>query len=173
VALVLATSALAAAAQDLPRDAPEFTIAQPDGTTTMLSSLKGRVVVMEFLFMRSEHCLRVAQTLNALQGELGAQGFQPIGIVFDPPNNRPTGTQLLSAMRSYFKLQFPLGYASKAAVDSFLARAPDQVLNIPQVVVIDRGGNIRAMSGSRGGDPNLEEVTSLRTVIERLLKEKG
>jgi hypothetical protein len=45
------------------------------------------------------------------------------------------------------------------------------VLNIPQIVVIDRAGMIRAMSGAAGGDPRLEDESSLRSLIEGLLKE--
>ena len=58
---------------------------------------------MEFLFASSAHCMRVAQTLNKLYGELGSQGVQPLAVVLDPP-----------LMHEYFKLTYPVGYASKA-----------------------------------------------------------
>jgi len=153
------------------RDSPEFKIAEPDGRTTLLSSLKGRVVVIEFLFVRSEHCLRVARTLNKLYGELGSKGFEPVAVVFDPPNSPRTDGQLVTAMAQYMKLTFPVGYTSKEDVDTYLGRARGEILNIPQVVVIDRRGMIRATSGGRGGDPTLEDEGSLRGLIDALLKE--
>lgn len=168
---VLATSALALPTVTVLRKSPEFTIAEGPGKTMQLSSFKGKVVVMEFLFVKSQHCMRVAATLNKLNHELGAGGFQAVGIVFDPPNTPQTGEQLLPVVVDSLKLTYPLGYASKGAVDSYLGRSGNEVLNIPQVVVIDRTGMIRATSGGRGGDPALEDENSLRTLIEGLLNE--
>ena len=153
------------------RKSPDFTIADSSGKTTLLSSFKGKVVVMEFLFVKSPHCMRVAATLNKLNSELGASGFQAVGIVFDPPNTTETGDQLIPVVVDSLKLTYPLGYASKEAVDSYLGRSGNEILNIPQVVVIDRAGMIRATSGGRGGDPALENESSLRTLIEGLLNE--
>jgi hypothetical protein len=126
---------------------------------------------MECLFVSSAHCLRVAKTLNKLYGELGYQGFEPVAVVFDPPNAPRTGGPLVTAMAQYMNLTFPVGYTSQEDVDTYLGRARDEILNIPQVVVIDRRGMIRATSGSRGGDPRLEDESSLRVLIHALLKE--
>jgi peroxiredoxin len=169
--MVLVTSVFALPTVTAPRKSPEFTIADPSGKTMLLSGLKGKVVVMEFLFIKSEHCMRVATTLNKLNSELGPRGFQAVGIAFDPPNSPGNAGQLLPAVVDYFKLTYPLGYASKDDVDSYLGRSGNEILNIPQVVVIDRAGMIRATSGGRGGDPTLEDENSLRNLIEGLLKE--
>jgi len=168
---VLVTSAFALPTVTVLRKSPEFTIADASGKTTLLSSFKGKVVVMEFLFVKSPHCMRVAATLNKLNNELGTRGFQALGIVFDPPNTTETGEQLLPVVVDSLKLTYPLGYASKEAVDSYLGRSGNEILNIPQVVVIDRAGMIRATSGGRGGDPALEDENSLRNLIEGLLNE--
>ncbi len=165
----LAALASVAAAAAVPRQSPEFLIAQPGGATIALSSLKGQVVVMEFMFLRSEHCLRVARMLNELHREPGLKGFQPIAVVFDPPHVRDGGGQLSPLAGS---LTFPLAYMSKDSVDNYLGRARNEILNIPQVVVIDRAGIIRAVSGGRGGDPALEDESSLRKLIDALLREK-
>src|SRR5262249_59729866 len=97
----------------LPRKSPEFTIHQPSGKKSCLSSLKGRVVVLEFLFIQSQHCIRVATTLNSLNNELGPRGFQAVGIVFDPPNVRTSGESLIPPMVDYLKLTYPVAYAAK------------------------------------------------------------
>jgi peroxiredoxin len=171
LAVVLVTCAFALPSVSPPRKSPEFTISGPSGKTMLLSGFKGKVVVMEFLFVKSQHCMRVAATLNKLNNELGPRGFQAVGIVFDPPNTPNTGGQLLPSVADYFKLTYPLGYASKTDVDSYLGRSGNEILNIPQVVVIDRAGMIRATSGGRGGDPTLEDENSLRNLIDGLLKE--
>lgn len=169
--MALVTSVFALPTVTVLRKSPDFTIADSSGRTTQLSSFKGKVVVLEFLFVKSQHCMRVAATLNKLNNELGPSGFQAVGIVFDPPNTTETGDQLLPVVVDSLKLTYPLGYASKEAVDNYLGRNGNEILNIPQIVVIDRAGMIRATSGGRGGDPALEDENSLRTLINGLLNE--
>lgn len=171
VSATLAATVLTAGPLPLPRKSPDFTISEPSGKDTLLSSFKGKVVVMEFFFLQSNHCTRVAKMLNELSKEMGPRGFQAIGVVFDPPNAPDSHGRLIAPAVSYFKLAYPVGYSSKVDVDTYLSRQPREVLNIPQLVVIDRAGMIRAMSGPAGGDPRLEDEGSLRTMIEALLKE--
>lgn len=168
--LVLAISALALPTSSVPRKSPEFTISVPAGKTTLLSSYKGKVVVVEFFFIQSEHCMHVAQVLNKLSRDLGPRGFQPIGIAFDPPTVPTSGEKVLPSLVDYFKLTYPVGFASKSDVDTYLGRTGNELLAIPQVVVIDRAGMIRATTGGRT-NPKLEDENSLRAVIEDLLKE--
>ena len=170
-ALLLAAASQVASAAPVPRISPEFAIVSPGGQTLQLSAFKGKVVVMEFLFVKSEHCLRVLRTLGKLQDELGSRGFQPVGIVFDPPNTSVDGRRLAAAMQEYFKLTFPVGYSSKEDVDRYLGRTRQEILSIPQVIVIDRTGTIRAASGGRGADLTLEDEGSLRNLIGKLLDE--
>lgn len=46
------------------------------------------------------------------------------------------------------------------------------MLSIPQIVVIDRTGMIRAATGDKT-NPSLEDVNALRTLLEPLLKESA
>ncbi len=167
VTLILGASALAVSPGTLPRQSPEFDIYQSGGKTILLSSFKGKVVVIEFLFLGSQHCQRVAQTLNKLHGELGVRGFQPIGIVFGPNASEANVYAFVQSLR----LTYPVGYTNAEAVDSYFGRQKNEILNIPQVVVIDRAGMILAQSGGRGGDPKLENEDSLRVLLDALLKE--
>src|SRR6476469_10364580 len=96
--MALVTSVFALPTVTVLRKSPEFTIADSTGKTTQLSSFKGKVVVMEFLFVKSQHCMHVAATLNKLNSELGPRGFQAVGIVFDPPNAEGTGAHFLPAV---------------------------------------------------------------------------
>jgi peroxiredoxin len=167
ILLIVTTVPLALPAPSLPRKSPDFSINEPGGKTTMLSAFKGRVVVIEFLFLGSQHCMRVALTMNKLYSELGARGLQPVGIAFGP-NADAANTYLVSQS---FKLKFPFGYTNDKDVDTYLGRTGAEVLNIPQIVVIDRAGMIRAQSGGRPGDPKLENEDSLRSLLDTLLKE--
>jgi peroxiredoxin len=168
IALVTLASSTAAAPPVL-RQSPNLTINEPSGKIGQLSSYRGKVVVIEFFFIRSPKCLRLAQTMNKLHGELGARGFQPIAIAFGPDADKA----LLAQMAQHFKLTYPVGYASADDVDKYLVRQENEILNIPQVVAIDRAGVIRAQSGGKGGDPTLENEDSLRKLIDGLLKDRA
>ena len=171
LALTVAIVAIAASPAFVPHRSPEFTISEPSGNSILLSTLRGKVVAMEFLFLQSNHCTRVAKMLNKLNVELGPRGFQALGVVFDPPNAPDTHGLLVGPAVDFFKLTYPVGYSNRADIDKYLERKRGEVLNIPQVVVIDRTGIIRAASGAAGGDPRLEDEASLRELIQTLLNE--
>ena len=166
LAILLALGFPAVAAPPALRDSPEFTIVDPSGNTTPLSSFKGQVVVIEFLLIQCPSCLRVAQTINKLYGEMGGRGFRSIGIAFDDGISEP-------AMRSFvqlLKINYPVGYTTSDQVDRYLGRAPMVRFQVPQVVVIDRAGVIRAQSRP-SGEANLTDESYLRNLVHELLDE--
>ncbi|HEY7406498.1 MAG TPA: TlpA disulfide reductase family protein [Candidatus Angelobacter sp.] len=162
--LLIAMMPLSATAP-VPRQSPELKFLDAGGREVLLSSFKGKVIVVEFLFLRSEHCIRVAQTLNRLNSELGPSGFQALAVAFGANANGPVLGQVMQNLR----LTYPMGYTSPAQVDSFLGRQGKETLNIPQIVIIDRGGMIRAQNGGQY-DPNLENEDSLRALLKSLLQ---
>lgn len=168
LAFLVLASKLGVPSTTVPRVSPEFIINQPSGRTTLLSSYKGKVVMMEFLFLRSEKCLNLARTMNKLNQELGSRGFQPVAIVFPAPQS-DASPGLVSYMADYFKLTYPVGYTNKENVDQYLGRQEKEFLRIPQIVIIDRKGMIRAQTGM--DNPQLENENSLRALIDGLLNE--
>jgi peroxiredoxin len=171
LAVALAAAAFAAPPAAVPRQSPEFTIQEGSGKRTLLSSFRGKVIVIEFFFLRSPKCVTLAQTLNKLNTELGPRGFQPVAVAFSAPGSE-ANAPMVNYFADYFKLLYPVGYASKVDVDTYLSRTENEVLNIPQVVVIDRRGIIRTTSGGRGGNPQLESEDGLRRLIDSLLQER-
>lgn len=170
VALTLIFSTAGVSSGPIPRKAPELSFTDPSGKAISLSSFKGKVVAVEFLFIGSLHCVRVAQTLNKLNEELGSRGFQAVGVAFSAPHSDADPASVDQFVQAY-RMAFPVGYTNKEDVDRFLSRSKEDVLNIPQVVIIDRSGMIRAQSGNRPGDPKLEDGDSLRTLLNGLLSE--
>src|SRR5712692_2161679 len=67
----------------VPRPAKEFTFVQPSGQQTLLTSLKGKVVIIQFLFTWCQHCQAFSQELTKLQRELGPHGIEFRGVAFD------------------------------------------------------------------------------------------
>lgn len=170
ILLVLVMAASAAPTATVPRQSPDFTINEPSGKHVQLSSFKGKVVMIEFLFLRSPKCLDLVQTMNKLNGELGSRGFQPVAIAFPAPQS-DANQALVGVLADGLKLTYPVGYTTKEDVDKFLGRGPEERVRIPQVIIIDRAGVIRAQTGGRDGNLNLEREDYLRTTVEALLKE--
>jgi peroxiredoxin len=148
-----------------PRKSPEFSIDKSSGDAVLLSSLKGKVVVMEFMFIGSSHCLELAEMLNKLQAAFSPRGFQAIAVAF----GQHADQAMVGHVEERLHLSYPLAYASPADVDAYLGRQGTEKLKIPQMVVIDRKGMIRSSTGT--GNPTLENETLLRVVLEPLLKE--
>jgi peroxiredoxin len=163
-AVLLALGASALAISPVPRKSPEFTIADFSGKQTLLSSLKGKVVLLEFLWTNCPHCQRASLTISKLHRELGPRGFSPLGIAIDDAVTERKVTGFVKA----FGVSYPVGYSSPEAVDRYLGRAIMERLMLPQIVIIDREGVIRAQSGNNG-DPLLENEVYLRNLIGSLL----
>src|SRR5258708_22617515 len=164
--VLLALGFPAVAEAQVPRGSPEFTIVDPSGKTTPLSSFKGQVVVIEFLLYRCASCLRMAQRINKLQGEMADRGFRPVGIVFDDGVTEPVVRDLVQLL----KLNYPVGYTTSDQVDRYLGRAGLVRFQVPQVVVIDRAGVIRAQSRP-SGETDLVNEAYLRNLVRTLLDE--
>ncbi len=165
--LALAVSSLFATAP-VPRKAPELKFLDPSGKEILLSSFGGKVVIIEFMLVKCPHCLRVAQMINKLNGELGPRGFQPLGIVFDDGINGSTVKNFID----YFKVAYTVGYTTSDNVDSYLGREEKERFMVPQIVVIDRKGVIRAQSRPVR-EANLEDEIYLRNFLNTLLIENA
>jgi peroxiredoxin len=163
--LVVSTSI---ATTPAPRKSPEFSIYEPSGKQTSLSSFKGKVVVIEFLLTNCPHCMRVAKMISGLQEEMGQRGFQAIGVAFD---NDISG-KMVTKFSQDLGVTYPVGYCSSADVDGYLGRTQTERLMVPQIVVIDRAGIVRAQSRPIR-EMNLEDEDHLRHLIDDLLKESA
>jgi peroxiredoxin len=164
-AILLALGVSALALSPVPRTSPDFSIVEPSGKQTLLSSFKGKVVVIEFMMSVCPHCQRTSRTISKLYQELGPRGFQPIGIAFEPG----VTPRMVTGFAQQSGITWLMGYSSPEAVDRYLGRSTMERLMVPQIVVIDREGVVRAQSGSKS-DPNLENEEYLRNLIESLLK---
>lgn len=150
----------------VPRDSPELKFTDTSGKQRLLSSFKGKVVLVEFLLTACPHCARVAQTIDRLNRDLGPRGLQPIGIALE---DGPSGPTLTDFARN-FNITFLAGYTSSEKVDAYIGREPMQRFQVPQIVVIDRNGVIRAQSQSTG-ETALEDESHLRSLLQTLLED--
>jgi thiol-disulfide isomerase/thioredoxin len=172
----LFTSGLAVqGAAPVPRPSKEFTITLPNGKQQLLSSYRGKVVMAAFMFTTCPHCQALSKVITKLQGELGPRGFQAYGAVFNDEVNTPnpeSNAQVTGAFVSQFGVGFPVGYAPRSSVLSYLGVSEIESWVVPQIVIIDRKGQIRAQSASRG-TAELQTEPYLRKYLGELLDEGG
>jgi thiol-disulfide isomerase/thioredoxin len=165
LALFLALGLSAQAAAPVPRPSKEFTVATPQGRQILLSSLKGKVAVVQFLFTWCPHCQAFSKVLTQLNSEYGPRGFQALGVAFE---DDVTKDKAVSYGQQY--AGFPVGVSSRSTVFSYLGLSELERIGVPQIVVIDRKGVIREQTTAEGGGA-LGSVDHLRPLVESLLAE--
>jgi peroxiredoxin len=160
-------AAIALAIPDLPRKSPEFTIVEPGGKQTKLSSYRGKVVVLGFFSTGCIHCQNTAKVFTGLQQAFGAEGLQAIGVAI----NADADEQKVRDFTRLYAPAFPVGKSTADNALTYLGISVMERWVYPQVVLIDRKGMIRAQSDPKGS-PELQELVRLRPEIEKLLKER-
>jgi cytochrome oxidase Cu insertion factor (SCO1/SenC/PrrC family) len=164
---VAATLALGADANPapLPRPAGEFSIHLDNGKQVLLSSYKGKVVLMAFFFTTCPHCQKMAGTLGGLQKEYAAKGVQMLAGCFDDNAQGQVG----QFNEMYVKNAFPVGWDARAAVFEFLKIPMMQQVFVPIITFIDRKGMLQQQYI---GDENYlhDPEKNIRASLDSLLK---
>jgi len=155
----------AVAMPPVPRKSPEFTITEGPGKETLLSSYRGKVVVLAFVHTTCIHCQQFSAELAKLHHELGSKGFQPIDVAWNP-----SAQQLVPGFVKQNGIDFPVGYSDWDPIMSYLGFSVMDRPVVPLIVVIDKKGVIRAQSPPEG-DPTLQDENKLRSLIQSLLAE--
>jgi peroxiredoxin len=162
--LLLTGLAAIAAPPTVPYKAKELTIKEASGKETLLSSYRGKVVVVALVSTTCQHCQHFVGVLNTLQKELAPRGFQPVGVAWNEG-----ASKLVGQFVKDFSVAFPMGSTSIETVYSFIGAALTDRVMVPQILVVDRKGMVRAQTPVEG-DPDLQDEAKLKTLLERLLK---
>lgn len=167
IPVLLAAASLAHAA-NIPRPAPEFVIRMADDSQMLLSQMRGKVVAIEFLLTTCPHCKAASKVLTKLQNELGPKGLQCVGVAIDlmPKLNLPDFVIETGA-------SYPVGYSEHDTAVKFMEHPAKLLLLVPQVMIIDRKGVIRALRGGEDDEFFKDEEKVLRAIIEPLLNERA
>ena len=148
------------------RKSPEFVIKFVDGHQMLLSSLKGKVVALLMVHTTCPHCQHTSQVFTQLYNEYGARGFQPVDAAFNTMANL-----YVADFVKNFNVGYPVGYSTPEEVMAYLNFNIMERYTVPQIVWIDRKGNIRSQTPPAGDDPKFYTENYWRSMIETLLKE--
>lgn len=165
IGLALTLASLRAA--DIPRKAPELAVQLVSGEQVLLSQFRGKVVMIDFVHTTCPHCQSVSTIVERLYKEYGPRGFQPLGVAFND-----NAALLVPDFVKMLGLSYPVGVAPRDTVLEYLQHSYAEPLYVPQMVFVDRTGEIRAQHGGINDDFLKGDVEKhLREQIEPLLKE--
>jgi peroxiredoxin len=113
------------------KEAPEFSLPAADGSPVMLSSLRGRVVLLNFWSITCGPCKLEMPMLEEVGGENESRGVVLLGISFDPTDKSKAWQERNKrSMRTLTDADFVVSDAYK-------------LHGIPALVLVGRDGKIR------------------------------
>jgi peroxiredoxin len=137
--LALTVLAACAFASEARRPAPEFVIQSPGGRQQLLSSYKGKTIVLAFMYTTCTHCQKTAGELAAIQKEYAGRGVQVLAATFDEGAARR-----IQQFNKTFGVNYPCGFSDEKSVLQFLQHPASEPYFVPILVFIDRNFNIRS-----------------------------
>ena len=163
--VVFSLAAQSVQAATLPRKFSEFAIQMPDGKQLLLSSYKGKPVVLAFILTTCPHCQAFTRLLSKAQTDYGPRGLQSLESAIE----EKAAPAVPGFIRTY-QPPFPVGYNQYLKAVDFLQHPQMEILHMPAVVFIDRQGSIVAQY--QASDAFMQEGVvekNLRARIEELL----
>jgi len=115
--------------------APDFELPTSDGKKLKFSSLKGKVVLVDFWATWCPPCRKGIPDLVELKKKYGKKGFEIVGISLDGPQ---TKREVVPFIKEY-GINYPVVYGNEAVTISY-----GGVQSIPTAFIIDKEGKIVA-----------------------------
>src|SRR5690348_3757727 len=126
----LAFVALAASlpAAQIPRPAGEFVL-KGGGPEQLLSSYKGKTIVLAFMYATCPHCQKTAGVLEQVQKEYAPKGVQVLGVLFDNGDSQRIGN-----FHQNYARNFPLGVSDTRTVLEYLQHPVNEPYFVPDLM---------------------------------------
>lgn len=168
VGMVMVTSLMSGSllGSTLPRKAGEFGFELPNGRQALLSQYKGKAILLSFFSTTCPHCQTASRYIEKLSKEFGPQGFQAIGVCFDP-----MAKMLTPEFIQKQGLTYPVGSALDNQVLEYIQHPAGMIPYVPIFVLIDKQGMIRAQFQSGINDEFFKnQDANLRAEVEKIVK---
>ena len=120
------------------QNAPDFMLEKLGGGTIQLSSLRGKVVLVDFWATWCGPCRASIPHLNSLYAAHKGDGFELVGVSLDRGRGETTGLELVRTFAKTTPMNYPVAMGSQATAASF-----GGVRAIPTAFLIDKNGKIR------------------------------
>lgn len=117
-------------------DAPDFTAVKLDGGEFRLSSLKGKVIILNFWSVDCPACKMQIPDLMKLYGEYNDSGLEVIGISLD------SAFLIQSYIEQAKKQGMVINYTLLLGNREFIRKYGKELRFLPTTFIIDKAGNI-------------------------------
>ncbi len=162
---LLLTATAYAAAPLVPRKAPEFVSFTMGAQQELFSQYRNQPTILIFILTYCGHCQTTIQMLTKLYPEYATRGLKIHAVAIED-----NARYALPRFMAQFRPPFPVNYAERVPVQTFLQLAADDKMMMPQVVFVDRQNMIRFQAP---GDDEFFNVANmeknLRAKIELIL----
>jgi thiol-disulfide isomerase/thioredoxin len=155
---------LTAAAMEIGKPSPPFTIQRLNGPAIPLSQYHGKVVALAFIDTECPHCQHLTGVLNTIAKEYEGKGIQFVECAFNDG-----AVQLLPQFVQKFQPAFPVGYSPRDPVLTYLSYSLLKPLYVPHMVFLDRNGVVQ---GDYVGESEFmtNPEKNIRAKLDELLK---
>ena len=161
--LAICIAAIPAFAASVPRSAADLSFPVPGGKQVSLDQFKGKVVALEFLLTTCPSCKRTSRIMQQLFGEYADKGFQPLAVAIN------AGAEtLVGGYAREVGVTYPIGVGDRNMAVAFLGYSAVMRMMMPQLVVIDKKGVIRAQYAGTDRFFRNEEANMRRLLTELL-----
>lgn len=153
------------------RKAPELTFTLPSEGQKLLSQYQGKVVALEFVLTTCIHCQAASKVMTRMQQEFGNSGFQALDLAINGLDEGRTPQEadaLVKNFQSNFQVGFPVGWVRREEMAPFLQFSVMERSVVPQLVLIDRAGNIHYQTPPMGEEKSMQEE-AIRERVKELL----
>ena len=138
---------------------PELAFKLPGQGARLLSQYRGKVVALEFILTTCPHCQAASQIMNKMQERFGKRGLQVIDVAIDP-----NADLKVENFAKEYHTNFEVGWVGLDQMMAYMGFTERPV--VPQLILIDREGNIHYMT------PRLGDAESMKEdVIEKRIEE--
>ena len=161
----LVCAAVLGASEILVHKSPELAFKIPGQGDKLLSQYRGKVVALEFILTTCPHCQAASQVMNRMQDKYGSRGLQVIDVAIDPNAD----LKVENFVKDH-QVKFEVGWTGIDQMMTYMGFTDRPV--VPQLVLIDRAGNIHYATPEKGDVESMkEDVIDKR--IEELLERGG
>ncbi len=138
------------------KGAPNFALQDLDGKNVGLSSLKGKVVVLDFWATWCPPCRASIPEIEKLHKTYGARGLVILGISLDGGDWDSTKN-----FRNEFGITYPLLKGTDDVEREY------QIRTIPTIVIVDKKGNVRNRYIGAGSEEAIEK--EIKTLLQEAM----
>jgi len=134
--LMLAAVLVAATAASAAQPAPGFTLPTILGGSLSLTSLKGKVVVLNFFRGQCPYCVQEVPDLNGINQQLGPRGVAVVGMGLG-------STDSLKSFAGYYKVAYPVVVVSEGVRQAYSDVPGTMGLRgVPTTVIVGPDGQV-------------------------------